>query len=117
MKVVEPAVLRQRIDREGASIDVAVPRDLDYFDGHFPGAPIVPGVVQIKWALALARRCLSVDGVFAGVEALKFHEVLRPGAEVTLELKYAADAGKLHFSFRSDRQRVSSGRVLLRAGP
>jgi 3-hydroxymyristoyl/3-hydroxydecanoyl-(acyl carrier protein) dehydratase len=117
MTVLDPTGLREHVERESARIEVAVPRDLDYFDGHFPGAPIVPGVVHIKWALALARRCLGLEGTFAGVEALKFHEVLRPGAEVTLELKYAAAAGKLHFSFRSEQQRFSSGRVLLRAAP
>jgi 3-hydroxymyristoyl/3-hydroxydecanoyl-(acyl carrier protein) dehydratase len=116
MSVVDPIVLSERVDGDGAQVEVAVPRDLDYFDGHFPGAPVVPGVVQIKWVLALARRCLGIGGVFAGVEALKFQEALRPGAEVTVELKYAAAAGKLHFSLRSVRQRFSSGRVLLRPG-
>jgi 3-hydroxymyristoyl/3-hydroxydecanoyl-(acyl carrier protein) dehydratase len=115
MTVVDPIVRSERVDADEAAIELEVPRDLDYFDGHFPGAPVVPGVVLIKWALALARRRLGVAGVFAGVEALKFQHVVRPGAAVTLELKYAEAAGKLHFSFRAGQQRCSSGRVLLRA--
>jgi 3-hydroxyacyl-[acyl-carrier-protein] dehydratase len=116
MTVVDPIVRSERVDRDGAAIELAVPLDLDYFDGHFPGAPVVPGVVLIKWALGLARARLGVAGAFAGVEALKFQQVLRPGAQVTLELEYAA-AGKLQFSFRSGQQRVGSGRVLLRPEP
>jgi 3-hydroxymyristoyl/3-hydroxydecanoyl-(acyl carrier protein) dehydratase len=114
MSVVDPIVRSESVEGDGANIELAVPRDLDYFDGHFPGAPVVPGVVLIKWAIALARRSLGIAGVFGGVEALKFQHALQPGAEVTLELKYVADAGKLHFSFRSGQQRCSSGRVLLR---
>jgi 3-hydroxymyristoyl/3-hydroxydecanoyl-(acyl carrier protein) dehydratase len=117
MKVVDPIVLRQRVEADCAEAVLAVPRDLDFFDGHFPGAPVVPGVVQIKWALALARRLLGIGGVFAGVEALKFQHVLVPGAEATLELRYAAASGTLHFAFRSAQHRFSSGRVLLRATP
>jgi 3-hydroxymyristoyl/3-hydroxydecanoyl-(acyl carrier protein) dehydratase len=115
MSVVEPTVLSERVDGNGAVIQVGVPSDLAYCAGHFPGEPIVPGVVHVKWALALARRALRVGGVFAGVEALKFHEVLRPGAEVTLELTYTTATAKLQFAFRRDRQRISSGRVLLKA--
>jgi 3-hydroxymyristoyl/3-hydroxydecanoyl-(acyl carrier protein) dehydratase len=117
MSVVDPIVLREHVDSGKAEIALAVPRDLDYFDGHFPDAPVVPGVVQIKWALALARRCLAVRGAFAGIEALKFQHVLGPGDEATLELEYAPDGGKLRFAFRSDAQRFSSGRVLLRPMP
>jgi 3-hydroxymyristoyl/3-hydroxydecanoyl-(acyl carrier protein) dehydratase len=115
MSVVDPIVLRQRVEPDNAEITLAVPHDLEYFDGHFPGAPVVPGVVQIKWALDLARRLLGLGGVFAGIEALKFQHTLGPGAEVTLELKYADGSGKLHFAFRSGEQRFSSGRVRMRA--
>lgn len=117
MSVVDPIVLGERIEAGSAEIALAVPHDLDYFDGHFPGAPVVPGVVQIKWALAQASRCLGVGGAFAGLEALKFHNVLGPGVEVSLALEYASATRKLHFSFRAGEHRFSSGRVLLRVGP
>jgi 3-hydroxymyristoyl/3-hydroxydecanoyl-(acyl carrier protein) dehydratase len=117
MSVVDPIVLSQRIAPGTAEIRLAVPRDLVYFDGHFPGAPVVPGVVQIKWALGLARRLLGIGGVFEGIEALKFQHPLAPGDEVKLELKYADASGKLHFAFSSGEQRFSSGRVLTRAAP
>ncbi len=115
MSAVDSIVLRESVESGRAEILLHVPRDLEYFVDHFPGAPVLPGIVQIKWALELARRYLGVGGAFAGVEALKFRQVLGPGADVTLELEYAP--GKLRFAFRDAARVYSSGRVLLRATP
>jgi len=117
MSIVDPIVLRRHVEPKRAQIALEVPRDLEYFDGHFPGAPVLPGVVQIKWALELARRYLGVGGTFAGVEALKFQHVLGPGAQTRLELEHVPEAGKLRFTFRDDARIHSSGRLLLRALP
>lgn len=111
----DPIVLEERTEAPGAEIRLRVPGDLEYFAGHFPGVPIVPGVVQVQWAIAFARRCLGVPGEFAGMEALKFHRVMAPETEATLSLRYSAETAKLHFSFQSDQGRHSSGRILLRA--
>jgi 3-hydroxymyristoyl/3-hydroxydecanoyl-(acyl carrier protein) dehydratase len=115
MNVRDPIVRTERRGEGAAELELTVPRDLAYFEGHFPGTPVVPGVVQIRWALALARRCLGLEGEFAGVEALKFQQTLAPGAEVRLELGHTAGTSKLRFAYRTDHSAVSSGRVLLRS--
>jgi 3-hydroxymyristoyl/3-hydroxydecanoyl-(acyl carrier protein) dehydratase len=115
MSVLDPVVLSERVDKLSANVLVLIPHDLKYFEGHFPGVPIVPGVVQIKWAIAMARRCLGLSGAFAGMEALKFQHVMGPDISVTLTLKYAEETGKLYFAFESDQGRYSSGRILLRS--
>lgn len=112
---VDPIVVETRVHTAtGAEIDLVVPHDLRYLRGHFPGAPIVPGVVQIKWAMALARKLLPVGGAFAGMKAVKFLEVMQPGAAATLKLDYSAANGELRFSFESSGRRYSNGRLLLR---
>ena len=93
---------------------LTIPADLEYFQGHFAGAPVVPGVVQVKWAIDAARRHLTAGGEFAGMEALKFQRVLVPGCVATLTLKWVAAEGKLYFSFASAEARFSSGRLLFR---
>lgn len=117
MSIVDPIVIRERVAAAEAQIVLVVPANLAYFEGHFPAVPVVPGVVQIKWALAGAQRCLGVTGTVAGMEALKFQQVMGPNAEVTLELKFSADTRKLNFSFRSGESRYGSGRVVLRRAP
>jgi 3-hydroxymyristoyl/3-hydroxydecanoyl-(acyl carrier protein) dehydratase len=115
MRVTDPIVVHELIEAHTAEIAILVPHDLAFCAGHFPGIPIVPGVVQLKWALDLARRRLAVEGRFAGCENLKFQRVLTPGARATLKLEHVALTGKLAFSFESADGRYSSGRALLTA--
>jgi 3-hydroxymyristoyl/3-hydroxydecanoyl-(acyl carrier protein) dehydratase len=89
-----------------------VPLDLAHFNGHFPATPVVPGVVQIEWAMNLARRHLSADLGFHGMEALKFQRLARPGDALDLTLTWNPSRGKLYFDFRSADQPCSSGRIL-----
>jgi 3-hydroxymyristoyl/3-hydroxydecanoyl-(acyl carrier protein) dehydratase len=112
--VVDPVVVARRVQAGAAEVDLVVPHDLRYFEGHFPGAPVVPGVVQIKWAIGFARELFGACREFGGMEAVKFQHVMQPGARATLKLDYAEESGKLRFSFEHDRTRYSSGRLLLR---
>ncbi len=111
----EPIVVAERVTQTEAALDLKIPVDLAYFSGHFEGAPIVPGVVQIKWAVEAARRHLAARGDVVGMEAIKFQRVLLPGAVVTLALNWVAADGKLYFSYTAQAVRYSSGRLLFRA--
>jgi 3-hydroxymyristoyl/3-hydroxydecanoyl-(acyl carrier protein) dehydratase len=117
MRVTDPIVVHERVDAHAAEIGIVVPHDLAFTQGHFPGMPVVPGVVQLKWALDLARRCLGVSGRFVGCENVKFQRVLTLGTRATLKLEHIEASGKLAFTFESAAARYSSGRVLLRVAP
>jgi 3-hydroxymyristoyl/3-hydroxydecanoyl-(acyl carrier protein) dehydratase len=110
----EPIVEASLVAGSSVELKLVVPADLEYCDGHFAGTPIVPGVVQIKWAIDLANRHLGATGRFAGFEALKFQQVMQPGQAVALTMRWAAADGKLHFSYTSGDLRFGSGRILLR---
>ncbi len=90
-----------------------VPPDLAHFSGHFPRTPVLPGVVQIDWALSLARELLELPPRFCGMEVLKFQQLARPGDRLHLTLRFDAERGKLHFAYRNDEAPCSSGRILL----
>jgi 3-hydroxymyristoyl/3-hydroxydecanoyl-(acyl carrier protein) dehydratase len=117
MRVTDPIVVDERIRANVAEIGIVVPHDLAFTEGHFPGVPIVPGVVQLKWALDLARRRLGATGHFVGCENLKFQRVLVPGTRATFKLEHVEASGKLAFTLESAGTRYSSGRLLLRAVP
>lgn len=108
-----PQVLEQ-IETNGEwSLQLSVPPDLAYFSGHFPKAPVLPGVVQVEWALNLGRELLRLRGAFAGMEVLKFQQLVRPGDEIQLHLRFDAERRKLYFAYRNDTATCSSGRILL----
>ncbi|WP_282358391.1 acyl-CoA synthetase family protein [Pseudomonas sp. PS01303] len=108
-----PEVLSQ-VEIEGEwSLQLSVPPDLAYFSGHFPKAPVLPGVVQVEWALNLGRQLLNLNGPFAGMEVLKFQQLVRPGDEIQLHLRFDPERSKLYFAYRNDTATCSSGRILL----
>ncbi|WP_095192214.1 acyl-CoA synthetase family protein [Pseudomonas sp. Irchel 3A7] len=108
-----PLVLEQ-IETEGEwSLQLAVPPDLAYFSGHFPRAPVLPGVVQVEWALSLGQQLMNLPAKFAGMEVLKFQQLVRPGDEVQLHLRFDPSRNKLYFAYRNETATCSSGRILL----
>ncbi|KAE9648601.1 acyl-CoA synthetase family protein [Pseudomonas sp. PB106] len=110
-----PEVLNQSETDGEWSLQLSVPADLAYFSGHFPKAPVLPGVVQVEWALNLGRQLLNLTGAFAGMEVLKFQQLVRPGDEIQLHLRFDPERSKLYFAYRNDTATCSSGRILLGA--
>lgn len=109
----QPLLVKQQQVSDEWLLDLQVPVDLAFFSGHFPTAPVVPGVVQVDWALNFAQQLLDIPPRFAGMEVLKFQQLLRPGDEVQLKLSFDHARAKLHFSYSMGDARCSSGRILL----
>ena len=108
-----PEVL-EHVETDGEwSLQLIVPPDLAYFSGHFPTAPVLPGVVQVDWALSLGRQLLDLPPRFVGMEVLKFQQLVRPGDEIQLHLRFDRERGKLYFAYRNDTAACSSGRIVL----
>lgn len=96
-------------------LDLVISGDLAYFNGHFPKTPVLPGVVQVDWAIALGQPLLDQPRRFAGMEVLKFQQLVRPGDQLLLTLRFDAERGKLYFAYTCDGAPCSSGRILLEA--
>jgi 3-hydroxymyristoyl/3-hydroxydecanoyl-(acyl carrier protein) dehydratase len=103
--------------QDGLRLHFALPAELEYFDGHFPDVPLLPGVVQIGWAVELARLHLAADAAgaldrFRSLATVKFMRVMQPGATVTLQLSVDRESRALAFEYLAGDQTCSSGRVL-----
>lgn len=109
----EPQILAHERVGEDWQVSLRVPLDLACFSGHFPTAPVLPGVIQVGWALQQARERMTLPPRFAGMEVLKFQQLVRPGDLLNLTLRFDAERGKLYFTFRAGEQSCSSGRILL----
>ena len=64
-----------------------------FFQGHFPGEPVMPGVLQLE-AMAQAAGVLlnrvagDTDGIpfFMGIDGARFRRVVRPGDQLRIEI-------------------------------
>ncbi len=64
-----------------------------YFQGHFPGLPVMPGVFQVEalaqtMAVYVAKQPGFGDriGLFAGIDECRFKRVVSPGDTLRLEV-------------------------------
>lgn len=107
-----PAVRLLEAEPARALLELTVPADLLYFDGHFAQAPVLPGVVQVDWAIHYGAIHVGPNGTFAGIQALKFQQMIRPGQPVRLELVRDTVKGQLQFRYFSEAGAHASGRIL-----
>lgn len=105
-------VATREISTNEIEIDVLVSADLPCFEGHFPDHPILPGVVQVDWAVTLGQQFFEITGEFAGLEAVKFMRITQPGQTITVALKWQSEKGKLHYRLLSDGIDHTSGRAV-----
>ena len=93
-----------------ASTDYEWPVAVDHpaFAGHFPGSPIVPGVVLLDRALLFAEQMLGRTGAHWQVGNAKFFSPVTPGEVLTFSLETRA-SGAIAFSVRSTTRQVASG--------
>ncbi|WP_434299478.1 AMP-binding protein [Corallococcus exiguus] len=101
---------------ERVLLAVEVPANSPYFEGHFPGSPILPGVVQVEWSLLLGREHFALPPDFLRIETLKFQQVIPPGTLLSLELTWAKESGRLGFKLTSAAGSHASGRIVLGGG-
>ncbi len=92
-----------------SAVHWTVPDDLPAFAGHFPGRPIVPGVVLLD---RLLQAVASAGETVAGIGSAKFLSPVGPGA--TLEFSWQPGAGRsLRFDIASAGLAVATGTLTL----
>ncbi len=111
-----PAVLVDRILEcvAGKSIRALknVTMNEPYFQGHFPGYPVMPGVLilealtQLSGVLAVASGLASADGApavkFDGIDGCRFTRQVMPGDQLMLESQWhPGEGGKGRFAVRA----------------
>lgn len=77
--------------------------------GHFPGDPIVPGVVVLERALEPLLQTLAAGAAVAAIPRLKFIGVVRPGEPVSVA--GARQGARLRLRCTVAGQAVADGHV------
>lgn len=92
----DPFVWLSRIVSCEPGVSVVAELDVDpalpLFRGHFPGHPVLPGVIIMEALAQAASFCLLVEperqgklGFFAGIDKAKFRNQVLPGDVLTLK--------------------------------
>jgi 3-hydroxymyristoyl/3-hydroxydecanoyl-(acyl carrier protein) dehydratase len=90
-----------------------VPCDHPAFEGHFPGRPIVPGVVLLAEALAALQAATDSAASDWRVQSAKFTRPVGPGARLSLSLQEERP-GRVRFEIRAGDHAVASGTLAAR---
>jgi len=88
------------------SLPLPVAIDHPAYAGHFPGRPILPGVVLLDRAQRAVEQAGGI--VISGIAAAKFLSPCRPGDALVLDFE-ASDTA-VRFEIRSGDRRIASGR-------
>lgn len=91
---------------------VVISIDHPSLSGHFPGHPVVPGVVLLGEVLGIVREVSAPSRSVAGLPMVKFSSPVRPGevVRICVDLDEATEAT---FSCRVETRLVASGTIEL----
>jgi 3-hydroxyacyl-[acyl-carrier-protein] dehydratase len=87
---VAAALIDFATPREGEIESVFVfPAELPIFFGHFPGRPIVPGILELEMVRAAMERFTGYSLRLLSVEKAKFLREVKPGDRILLSISFS----------------------------
>jgi 3-hydroxymyristoyl/3-hydroxydecanoyl-(acyl carrier protein) dehydratase len=96
---------------ERVELKLIIPESLLYFRGHFPGFALLPGVVQLDWAIQYGRDYFALGDVASDEIRIKFRKPIRRNHRVTLTLKHLPARSSIQFDYTDDDGACSSGQI------
>lgn len=91
----------------------SIPHDHPAFAGHFPGTPILPGVVLLDKVLQAIAHAGAIAVDHCEIGSVKFLSPVRPGDELVLRHSVSA-SGTICFDIVAGMRKIASGSVLNR---
>ena len=92
---------------------VTISADHPSLAGHFPGHPVVPGVVMLGEIMNAIRDMAKENIEFVGLPSAKFMSPLNPGEPLTIRLNQQGD-GATEFTCTTGSRLIASGRLRYR---
>lgn len=97
------------------SVDRLILADEAYFEGHFPGQPILPGVTQIALVVQAIVRDAG-HGMLRAIHHVRLRQLVRPGETLALST-HRIEADGVRFELRRGDMLVTNGALAIGEAP
>lgn len=88
-----------------------IPADHPCLAGHFPGDPIVPGVVLLDYVSTFIKQHCP-ETTIGTISQAKFHQPLRPDEKFVIQLEKTNPCG-FKFECLKDTDKLASGKLTI----
>ena len=110
-KLQEPIVLNLEHNQNHLSADFYFDDTLEYFKGHFPHFPILPGVIQLHFAFYFMKLYFDAEFKNFNIHKLKFSSLIVPNKLIHFTLSKLSD-DEYSFLFGTEEKTYSSGKIV-----
>jgi 3-hydroxymyristoyl/3-hydroxydecanoyl-(acyl carrier protein) dehydratase len=104
-----------RREEEEIRARLRIPADSPWFDGHFPGDPVLPGVAQLGMVHDLLCQALGQQLPVARLSRVRFRQMIRPEQQLTLTVQRENADGGYRFRITGEKGSICSGQLVLAA--
>jgi 3-hydroxymyristoyl/3-hydroxydecanoyl-(acyl carrier protein) dehydratase len=88
-------------DQTTETFSTRLPEDYAFFDGHFPGYPILAGAVQLQeLLLPCLTRARCDETRLTGLSSVKFPARIQPGDRLHVSLRFTDGSQRVRFEIR-----------------
>jgi len=92
--------------------DIFVPEDSPFFQGHFPGQPVLPGVAQLsEFVLPAIAKAWAELSTLDHVPLLKYKRPIKPGTRLALEVRRDPGSPSVSFELYEDGELATLGQL------
>lgn len=98
--------------------DILVPGASEWFSGHFPGTPMLPGIAQLAMVFDAIDQLCNQNMTVASVSRVRFKQIIRPDDHLRIIAQPRKNyAESYSFRIMVGEKLVCSGVMTLESGP
>ena len=110
-KISEEKIIKQTDN--AVILEFSVPDSSDYFDGHFPGYPILPAVAQIYIIMQFVSRYFGISSELSIIKRTKFTNIIRPDTPLVLHMEKKEEIISFKIISVDEKTVYSAGNLVL----
>jgi len=86
-----------------------------WFDGHFPGNPIIPGIAQMSMIFDLMQRAMGPGLKLDGFKRVRFKQLIRPDTPISVLIKPTGkNPNRFEYQLTADQKIICTGFIDIR---